>query len=469
MKREELERLDKDALIEIIMALAEKVAELEARLNMNSRNSSKPPSSDGYNKQKSLRASSGKKSGGQHGHEGNGMRLLREPDRYVTHEPDECAHCPKVGECHAKRWVCETRHETDISISTTITAHQAMRVKCPLSAETLTGRFPEGVNSSMQYGVNMEALAVSLNTVGMVSVNRTHEILNGVFGVRISTGTVSAMVSGCARKVAGPAGEIKEAIGKEPVIHVDETGTRADKRTIWAHTVSTCKLTYMEVQQSRGKKGMDDMGVLLSFLGTAVHDCWASYFLFTGIRHGLCNARLLRELTAVLENAKQTWARSLIDLLLRMKGVKERLLMQGRQGPTLYYMRKFNLAYNEILAEALASNPMPAHGEGKGGRLKRGKTGSLVDRLVLHKEKYLLFFNDFSVPFDNNQAERDIRMFKVKQKVSGCFRTMEGACEFAAIMSYIGTARKHGVSGFIAIKNALIGKPFSIKSLLMTE
>jgi transposase len=321
----------------------------------------------------------------------------------------------------------------------------------------------------MQYGVNIEALAVSLNTIGMVSINRTHEILNGVFGVPISTGTISTMVSDCAKKVGEPVNEIKEAIIKEALIHADETGTRVDKQTIWAHTASTDSLTYIEVQESRGKKGMDAIGILLAFLGTAIHDCWASYFLYTAIRHGLCNAHLLRELTAVVENTRQAWAQELIDLLLQMKSVKENLLLRNKQGPTAYFLKKFNLAYDKTLADALEHNPAPVRDPAQKGRPKRGKTGALVDRLILHKDKYLLFFTDFSVPFDNNQAERDIRMFKVKQKVSGCFRTMEGARDFAAIMSYIGTARKNGVSGFNAIKNALVGNPFSAKSLMVTE
>jgi len=183
MRREDLERLDKNELIDILLALAAKVAELEARLNMNSKNSSKPPSSDGFNKPKSLRAPSGKKPGGQKGHEGSGLKLLRKPDTYITHEPEECAHCPDGVMCHAQKTICETRHEIDIEIKTTTTAHQITRVKCPLSARILTGRFPEGIDSSIQYGINMQALAVSLNTVGMVSINRTHEILSGVFGV----------------------------------------------------------------------------------------------------------------------------------------------------------------------------------------------------------------------------------------------------------------------------------------------
>jgi transposase len=469
MKREELERLEKKELIEIILVLtaqvselSAKVAELEARLKMNSKNSSKPPSSDGFNKAKSLRKQSGKKAGGQYGHEGAGLELYNEPNNYIKHEPEECVHCPSATICKAKKAVNETRHEIDINIETSTTAHQTIRLICPLLKKTLRGRFPDGINSTMQYGPNMQALAVSLNTIGMVSINRTHEILSGVFGVPISTGTIAAMVSNCAEKVASSANEIKEAIIEEPLINIDETGIRVDKQTVWAHTASTDSLTYIEVQPSRGKPGMDAIGILLAFFGTVIHDCWASYFLFTAIRHGLCNAHLLRELTAVVENAKQSWAQELIDLLLQMKDMKENLLIRNKQGPTPYFLRKYEQAYDKIMEDALAHNPIPVRDSTQKGRLKRGKTGSLVDRLILHKEKFLLFFTDFSVPFDNNQAERDIRMFKVKQKVSGCFRTMQGACDFAAIMSYTGTARKFGVSGFIAIKNAILSRPFSI-------
>jgi transposase len=177
----------------------------------------------------------------------------------------------------------------------------------------------------------------------------------------------------------------------------------------------------------------------------------------------------LRELIAVLENTKQTWAQSLIDLLLKMKHTKEKLLLKNRREPAPCFRKQYSGAYGKTLKKALKKNPVLPHDAAHKGRPKRGTTGALVDRLILHKDKYLLFFTDFSVPFDNNQAERDIRMFKVKQKVSGCFRTMEGAKNFAAIMSFIGTAHKCGLSAFLALKDALTGHPFSINSVLATE
>ena len=397
------------------------------------------------------------------------MKLMHEPDAYILHEPKECAFCPGAKQCNANTEVRETRYEIDITVVTNIIAHQIIQKQCRLTSKAITGCFPHGINGTMQYGANLEALAVSLNTAGMLSINRTHEILSGVFGVPISCGTISAMVSGCAQSVSAAVKAIKEAAIDEPVLHSDETGTRVDAQTAWAHTACTDRLTYIAVHENRGKKGMDAIGILPLHTGTVIHDCWMPYFLYEDVRHGLCNAHLLRELTAVLENSKQGWAQSLIDLLLQMKRTKEKLILKNRLKPTAYFLRHYSRAYDGILKKALKKNPVPARGMAQKGRPKRGTVGALVDRLITHKEKFLLFFTDFTVPFDNNRAERDIRMFKVKRKVSGCFRTMEGAHNFAAIMSYIGTARKHGLSAFRAIKNALIGNLFFINSLVATE
>jgi transposase len=364
--------------------------------------------------------------------------------------------------------VNETRYELDITIETAITAHQTVVVCCPQSTAALSSRFPEHIKGTMQYGVNIEALAVSLNTVGMVSINRTHEILSGVFGVSISTGTITAMVAGCAKSVGPSVSEIKEAIKTEQLIHSDETGVDVDQKTAWAHVASTDKLTYIDVQENRGRKGMDAIGILIAFIGTVIHDCWAPYFQYA-VRHGLCVAHLLRELIGVSENTGQVWAQSLLDLLLAMKHTKEKLISHGYDAATAYYLRKYSRTFDAILAEALIHNPVPVREPGKRGRVKRGKTGALVDRLISYKDKYMLFFTDFSVPFDNNQAERDIRMFKVKLKVSGCFRTLKGAKDFAVITSYVSTARKHGIPAFQSIKDALLKNPFSLAAAGSTE
>jgi transposase len=462
--KEELMKLDKEEIINILFVIiqqqAEKIAELEARLNKNSKNSSKPPSSDGYKKPVSMRKPSGKKAGGQTGHNGNGFKITKEPEKYIRHEPAACNNCPRTAECQYNKEICETRYEIDINIQTTTTAHQAIRVKCPETAEILTGSFPETINATIQYGTNLEALAVSLNTVGMVSINRTHEILSGLFGIPVSTGTIATMVSDCAEKVSKTVNEIKQVILGSPVMHNDETGIRVDKQTMWAHTASTGSLTYIDVVQKRGKEGMDAIGILPSYQGTTIHDCWRPYFHYDTLRHGLCNAHLLRELTGVVENTGQMWAQNMMDMLLCMKEDKETLISHGKTEAEPSMLEEYNTAYDEFLSEAVKQNPLPESNGPKRGRPKKGKTRALIDRLSLHKDKYLLFFTDFTVPFDNNQAERDIRMFKVKQKVSGCFRSLEGAHQFASVLSYINTARKQGVSSFSAIKDALLGVPF---------
>ena len=473
MNREEMLKLEKEEIITLLFAIiqqqAEKIAELEARLNQNSKNSSNPPSSDKYKKPKSMRKTSEKKAGGQPGHEGSGLTMTQTPDFGKIHEPAQCARCDKAGVCPATKYINETRYEIDIEIKPIVTAHQTLWGMCPRINEIITGEFPAGMNSTVQYGVNLEALAISLNTIGMVSINRTHEILNGVFGVPISTGTIAGMIKDCAQSVSGTVSDIEKAIVEEPVVHYDETGTRVDKRMKWAHVASSDTLTYISVEEKRGRAGMDSAGILPGYSGTGIHDCWGSYFSYHKMRHGLCCAHLLRELTAVTENHRQEWAQKLSDLLIGMKHAKEALILQDQQEAPPHLLERYSRAYDAILIEAQAANPVLPKDPTKKGRPKRGKVGALVDRLALRKENILLFFWDFSVPFDNNQAERDFRMFKVKQKVSGCFRTDGGADDFAAIMSFVGTARKRGISAFLAIRDALLGFPFSLKLPVATE
>ena len=473
MNKEELLKLEKEEIIAILFAIIEQqtqeIAELKARLNQNSRNSSNPPSGDKFEtpKPKSLRKPSGKKKGGQKGHNGNGLRITQEPDQYIEHHPIDCVGCPNAEACAVTKQVSETRYSIDIKVETETTAHQTLYVLCPKSNKVIEGKFPEHITGTTQYGVNLEALAISLNVDGAVSINRTHEILSSVFNIPISTGTISNMVSGCAKVLQPRVDEIKDVAKVSDLNHHDETGTRIDKKTHWAHVVSTALFTYIAIHCKRGREAMDAIGVLLHCSGTAIHDCLASYFAYENVRHGLCNAHLLRELTAVIENTKQKWAEDLIELLIEMKAYKERRLEQGKSKASPQAIRKYNKRFDEIVALALAQNPVLPKTEGR--KPKRGKTGALVDRLILRKDGFLLFFTDFSVPFDNNQAERDIRMFKTKQKVSGGFRTVQGAEDYATIMSYTGTARKHGVPAFIAIRDALLGSPFSIKSVMATE
>lgn len=428
---------------------------LKEQLRKNSNNSSKPPSSDGYSKPapKSRRTKSGKTVGGQPGHKGTGLHLLHAPDETIECAPEQCEHCGATLESVAGE-VAETRYTIDIDVLVKVTAYQAIRKICGTCHKETVGQFPAGIKATVQYGENLSALAIALNTSGMMSVNRTHEILTGVFGIPISTGTISSMVKRCAEQVEGVVASIKVALSKKSVVHFDETGLRVDSKLHWAHNASDAMLTYITVETKRGREGINSSGILPDFYGTAVHDCWSPYFSYS-CRHALCNAHLLRELAAVTENTQQIWAENFSRLLLHMKETKEKIQAEGIKGMSDDCLQDFSAQYDCLIEAAKADNPICTNSDGKRGRPKKGKVRSLIERLENYKAQVCLFAWDFAVPFDNNQAERDIRMLKVKQKVSGCFRTLKGASDFASIMSYLSTARKHGILAFQAVKLAL--------------
>lgn len=221
-----------------------------------------------------------------------------------------------------------------------------------------------------------------------------------------------------------------------------------------------CEYTYLDISPKRGNAGMEQCGVLPEFKGIAMHDCWASYWNYPDIQHAVCCAHLLRELTGLDENhSEQKWASAFIDLLLEMKKVKDKSVEKGKDFLSYYHYHKFDKKYDELIEQARKENPLPKTTEKKRGRKKKGKTLALVERLANYKASVCLFIHNFNVPFDNNQAERDLRMIKVKAKVSGCFRTEEGARDYLKIMSYVGTAHKQGYNAYEAIKNAITGHP----------
>lgn len=450
-------------LNQIILQQNQTIAELKEQLNKNSRNSSKPPFSDGLSKAtaKSLRKPSGKKAGGQKGHSGVTLSVLDEPDEIVSHMPRECAGCPQFESCLGKARTGETRHVVDAVIETHVVAHKALVIECcPVNGGHKKAAFPEEIKGAVQYGENLQALAVALNTVGAVSMNRTREILSGVFGIPISTGTICAMVSRLAAKVKDVVESIRQKMADSAIGHFDETGARVDGKTCWVHNASNDEYTYLTINRKRGYEGMEAAGVLPAFKGVAVHDCWASYWKYTDILHAICCAHLLRELIGVEENhPEQTWPRAFIELLLAMKKAKEKAAKVGKAELSAYYHRKFDKFYEETLETAFRQNPYQEPTEKKRGRKKRGKILALVDRLKAYKASVCLFINNFTVPFDNNQAERDIRMIKTKMKVSGCFRSTAGAADYLLVMSYVGTAKKHGFNAFDAIRRAISGNP----------
>lgn len=453
-----------DSMNQTITELNQTIKELKEQLNKNSKNSSKPPSSDGLkkpavNKNKSLRESSGKMQGAQEGHDGVHLSVISDPDHIENHMHSDCTGCPHRAECLSKACIKETRHEVDAVVTVDVTAHNAIEVReCPLHDDVKTGSFPENIKATVQYGKNLQAMVVAFNTVGAVSINRTHEILSSVFNIPLATGTIKNMVTRCAESLKDTYERIRRKMIMLGLIHCDETGSRVDGKTCWVHVASDQDYTYLTINQKRGQIGMDAADVLTHARGIIVHDCWGSYWKYQDVTHAICCAHLLRELNGVIENhPEQTWAVRFKKLLLDMKKVRDKALLSDKDEVSYYHRHKFDMEYDAIIKTAYEENPLPETPAKKRGRKNKSKVLNLICRLDNYKESVCLFIKNLCVPFDNNQAERDLRMVKVKTKVSGCFRSEEGAQEYLTIMSYIGSARKHGINAFTAIREALNG------------
>ncbi len=442
-------------------ALRVENAALRATVGTNSHNSSKPPSSDGPGIKphpKRLRVVSGRKPGGQPGHDGHTLALVATPDEVQEHVPSHCHNCGQsLDEVAALRR--ERRQVVDIPpIRARVIEHQVVTRCCSRCGTETSGTFPPGVAAPVQYGPGVQTLAVYLTQEQLLPLARTSAVLAEVFGCPVSERTVERAVEACHERLAAVEAAIKQGVTEAKVAHFDETGVRIDGRTSWLHGASTAHLTFYAVHQKRGRAAMDSIGVVPRFRGRAVHDGLTSYWQYSQCTHALCNAHHLRELTFVLEHLGQGWARDLKSLLRESKQAVDDARGQGHAALSMETQQDLARRYDVILDEGMQANPLPPP-TGKRGRPKRGKAGSLVDRLREHKSETLAFMTDLTVPFDNNQAERDIRMTKVREKISGCFRTPAGAERFCRIRGYISTLRKQGMPIFSALGQAIEGNP----------
>lgn len=444
--------------------LKQRVKVLEDQINKNSRNSSKPPSSDGLKKPvpKSLREKGKRSVGGQDGHPGHTLRMVETPDHIIVYSVDFC----KCG-CnlklvpvleHAKRQVFDLPPQ-----HIEVTEHQAEIKRCLDCGAEVRAEFPPDVNSPVQYGSRLKVLSIYLNQYQMIPYDRICEFMKDVFDHSPSEATLLTTNALVYAQLEPAEKAIKEQIIAAPVVHFDETGMYVNGIRQWCHTASTSKLTHYAVHTKRGKKAMSDNGILPLFRGTAVHDCWDSYWCFVQCLHALCNAHILRDLIFVLEQDKQLWAKNMIDLLLEAKTAVE---VRRQTGDTMDISQMENLTdrYHRILevgfAEDARCNPPVPKLPGKRGKPKQSDPKNLLDRLQDKEDQVLRFISDMNVPFDNNLVERDQRMNKVKQKVSGTFRSQAGANEFCRIRGYISTVMKHSLSVLDTLYDALCGKPF---------
>lgn len=449
-----------------IESMDDRLRRIEALLNQDSHNSSKPPSSDmTKNYSNGSKKKSPRSSGGQHGHEGSTLKRSATPDLIVRHSVDECMQCGH-SLTKVKAHSIKKRQVIDVPpITPVVTEHQAESKSCPHCGEVSHAPFPSAIPKAVQYGETIKAIASYLMQYQLVPAARTREFLNDILRCPVSEGSLFAWSADLAEQSAPTYAAIQQMVIASPVIHSDETGVNCDKKNYWFHVATTQLATFLSVHPKRGKDAMDDIGVLPNFRGTAVHDMWASYFRYKDIRHAVCNAHLLRELTFALEEFKQRWAGKLITLLCHIHTVVER-----RRGSDITLLDERTLKsnrdhYDHLVALGLRKNPRHRGSPHVRGRVKQSKVRNLLERLRDHADAVLLFMYDFTVPFTNNLAERDLRMSKVKMKISGCFRSASAAGVYCRIRSYISTVSKHGLNIFHAIVSAFNGRPFIPKNI----
>ena len=439
-------------LSEQVVALTVKVTELEGRLAKNSRNSSKPPSSDGLRPQpKSQRKAGQNPTGGQKGHIGHTLKKVAEVDHVESHAPP--SHCDACQRRLSDTVIIETRQVFDIPLlHHEVTEHQVLQAQCACG-KVHRGTFPATITAPVQYGPRIKAAVVHLTHHHMMPVARTGNLVGDLFGLPLSDATILAIQEDARALLAPTVMAMGESLKDVPVAHADETGMRVAGKIRWLHVLATTTLTWMGAHANRGKKAFDAFGLLSVFAGTLIHDGWKSY-RDLNCTHGLCNAHHLRELTYVVEELEQAWAQPLIDLLLAAH--QEVATTGGPLGAErIGYYRS---AHARILDEGATANPR-APPSGKRGRTRQSKALNLIDRLRVHADDVWRFMTDHHVPFSNNIAEQAVRMPKVKQKISGGFRTHAGLDTFCTIRSYLATLHKQGENLFLALTLTFQGSP----------
>ena len=473
---EQYNKLDTETVIELLQRALVRISELEKQvatqastiqklrdeLAKNSSNSGKPPSSDGLKKPRtsSLRKKGQRPLGGQPGHKGNTLKNVLEPDYVERHSVRSCPHC-QTDLSDTETMGYEKRQVFDVPpIRIEVTEHQGEIKQCSGCGQQVRGTFPSHITQSTQYGPRLKAQASYLNNYHFIPLARTEELLTDFYGQAPTEPVVIAANHQLVEQIGPTLENITQQLIAADVAHFDESGLRVEGKLQWLHVASTPKLTHYHVHRKRGQIGMKVGDILPRFQGWAVHDHWASYLKFDNCQHSFCNAHHLRELKFIEEQYQQPWAAEMSQLLLDIKAEVDSSPESTICLPPERLVHYQN-EYDKLIVAGLADNPISdLPPPKKRGRRKQSPPKNLLDRLAKHKSGVLAFMVDFRVPFDNNLAERDVRMVKVKQKVSGAFRTQTGADTFCAIRSYISTVRKHQLNVIDAIYDAFVGQPF---------
>lgn len=465
-ERQENERLRHElaSAQEVIVQLTARIESLEGQKAKDSHNSSKPPSSDGLKgpvqKTKSLRGTSGKPSGGQPGHRGRTLMMVEDPQSLITLVPAICEGCqqsletvPFTREERAQVWDLPP-------LQMQVTEYRAQVKACPGCQAETRAAFPVGIKAAaVQYGPMTRALAVYLQCYHLLPYARTCQILSDVLGTTFSQASLQSALQEGSQQVAPVLDLIKAGLRNAAVLHNDETGMRVARQRWWLHVAATDQLTWYEAHQNRGAKATNAIGILPMFKGVSVHDSLVSYLQYDCL-HALCNAHYLRELIFVEEYSQQDWATAMKELLLEIKAHVDLARSQGLEQLPPGVCADYEARYESIVTHALAAHPPPERLEGTRGRPRRGdEVRNLLCRLRDYQPLILRFMHQFIVPFDNNLAERDLRMMKVQQKISGGFRTCDGATIFCRLRSYLSTLQKQGVHLLTALRHVFLGAP----------
>jgi transposase len=430
------------ALRELITRLETRIAELERRLGLNSSNSGKPPSSDGLKKQsrvRSLREPSGKTSGGQKGHPGKTLLQVKTPDIVVDHYPEACAGCgaaltTAMATSHGARQVFDLPAPQPL----VVTEHRGHVCSCARCGTPTQAAFPEGVTAPVQYGPRISAFVVYLLQGQFLPEDRLAEVMRDLFGVSLVPATIARMSRSCADRLHSFAQEVRECVNGAKVKHLDETGFRLCGKTQWLHIASNALLTCYRVCATRGSLWDNVIGIV-------VHDHWKPYYTMKGVLHALCNAHHLRELKALIDIDREDWARKMQILLRRACHATN---LARRRDITLKprLIARIECHYDAIVTKGLdfhLAKPALLRRQRRSGKPRRIGHNLLL-RLQQRRDDVLRFLHDPNVPFTNTQAERDIRMMKLHEKISGGYRSQDSADDFAVIRSVISTARKQG-------------------------
>ena len=446
--------------------LREKIQELEDKISKSSRNSSKPPSSDGLVKPspKSLREKTNKKVGGQVGHKGVTLEPVETPDQIEILKVEACMNCDAdLSGIEPTRY--DYRQEIDIpQYSPEVVEYRAEIKLCELCLHETMAKYPANITHRVQYGPNIKSHTVYLNQYQFIPYDRLQTLFSDCYNLHVSQGTLVNFTTKCSRLIEPTIEQIKDEITQSNVAHFDESGMRVNGKTNWLHVISTHNTTYYEIHKKRGQLAMDDIGVLPSYKGISVHDHWKPYFKYDTCQHALCNAHHLREFEFVVERYDQSWANELKELLLEINKNVNAHKADGKKNLAKKLTNDYKKRYEDILARGLEEIPDPPTKNGKRGRAKQHKAKNLWDRMNEYQSEVLRFMHDFRVPFTNNLGEQDIRMCKVKAKVSGSFGGNAGNEAFCKIRSYISTARKRGKNVLHVINDAFNGEPMTLGS-----